>query len=90
MVRTDGRPTIAWSDSAEVVDRQLDGGSGSDILVDHCGSLVLLRPLTDGGSEFLTEHAPDDAQWLGRALAIEPRYLQGWIEAMIYLFIPFE
>ena len=45
------------------------------------GSLVLLRPLTVKAEEWLAETAPDDAQFLGRAMAIEPRFVQGVVDA---------
>lgn len=40
-----------------------------------CGSIVLLKPLTDACREWIAEHLPDDRQeWCG-AVVIEPRYV---------------
>lgn len=41
---------------------------------DH-GSIVLCTPVTDTGKEWIAEHVSDDALWHGRALVIEPRYV---------------
>lgn len=41
--------------------------------VEHHGSVSLVRPQTDAAREWLQEHT--DGQWLGSALAVEPRYL---------------
>lgn len=41
--------------------------------LENHGSLDLFRPLTDECREHLETRCPD-AQWLGGALAVEPRY----------------
>lgn len=52
-----------------------------DLSFENHGSLFLVRPLTDAGRKFLDETAPDDAQFLGLAMAVEPRYVPGVREA---------
>lgn len=54
-----------------------------DLRVENHGSLMLVRPLTDAGKEWLKETAPDDAQFMGAAMAVEPRYVGGVIYAAI-------
>ncbi|HEY5657142.1 MAG TPA: hypothetical protein VIY27_05090 [Myxococcota bacterium] len=46
-----------------------------DATIANHGSVVLLYPATDAARAWLDEHIPDDAQWFGRSLAIEPRYV---------------
>lgn len=53
-----------------------------DIHVENNGSLWLIRPLTDAGREWIDENVSDDSQWIGGALAVEPRYVQALVEGM--------
>lgn len=53
-----------------------------DVVVRSEGSLVVLWPATPSGTAFLADHAPDEAQWWGHSLVVEPRYAQRWIEGM--------
>ena len=57
---------------------------GLDALKDQCrvdfevsggGTVYLLRPLTDAAREWVAEHIPEDAQYLGDAVAVEHRYI---------------
>jgi len=52
-----------------------------DLYVENHGSLFLVRPVTREGTEWLADTAPDDAQFMGNAMAVEPRYIAGVIEA---------
>lgn len=45
------------------------------------GTLVMAYPVTDAAAAWLRETAPEDAQFRGRAMAIEPRYVQGVVDA---------
>jgi len=54
-----------------------------DFTLEKDGSIVLLWPNTLEASMWLRETAPDDAQFFGAALAIEPRYLSNVAEAAI-------
>jgi len=49
---------------------------------DH-GSLMLVRPLTKDVDEWLHEHVDPEAQWFGKALVVEPRYLPNLLNGMI-------
>lgn len=50
--------------------------------VDH-GSIVILTPTSVAARRWLNETAPDDAQWWGRGLVVEPRYLDGVLSAAV-------
>lgn len=55
----------------------------ADVLVEDHGSLVMLRPCTDFGREWMDEHLPDDAPMLGSAVAVEPRYIDPILVGML-------
>lgn len=44
-------------------------------------TLALAYPLDDETEKWLAETAPDDAQFFGKSLVIEPRYVAGFVEA---------
>jgi hypothetical protein len=56
-----------------------------DFRVDNHGSIALFVPLNQTARDWLTETAPEDAQWWraieGSAMVVEPRYVQGVIDA---------
>lgn len=54
-----------------------------DLSFENHGSLFLVRPNTRAGKNWLNETAPEDAQFLGSAMAVEPRYVEGVREAAI-------
>ena len=43
--------------------------------IENHGSICLARPETAAQREWLLETAPEDAQFFGDALALEPRYV---------------
>lgn len=47
------------------------------------GSIDLLTPLTAAAQAWMKENIPDDAQWFGGALAVEPRYAPDIVQGMI-------
>lgn len=49
--------------------------------LENHGSIWLLRPLDAAAREWLRETAPEEAQFMSDALAIEPRYVDGVVEA---------
>ena len=55
--------------------------STPDLLTENHGSLYLFHPLTENAKDWLKRTAPADAQFLGRAMAVEPRYVQGVVDA---------
>lgn len=50
--------------------------------LENHGSLFLVRPLNDAAREWLQRTAPEDAQFMGEAMAVEPRYVQGVTDAI--------
>jgi hypothetical protein len=54
-----------------------------DVLVENHGSLYLMRPQTDSAQEWIDEHIPEDAQWFGGALVVEPRYVEDIAHGMM-------
>ena len=52
------------------------------VLTDH-GSIAVLRPVTDEAREWVDENLPDDAQWFGRGVVIEPRYVGDIVEGIL-------
>ena len=53
----------------------------ADILIEDHGSVVLARPLTEAGKSWLDENVESEGwQWLGGALACEPRYVGVLVE----------
>lgn len=52
----------------------------ADIRIENHGSIVLIRPVSDAGQEWLDNNIGDDAQMFGTAIAAEPRYVQAIIE----------
>lgn len=56
----------------------------ADVEVVNEGSIVLLKPQTPEGSQWLQEHCQHESwQWFGHALAVEPRYAEAVIDGMI-------
>lgn len=53
-----------------------------DFTIENCASVILLRPLTPAAKQWLTDHMPDDAQYFGDAVAIEPRYLEDVVDGL--------
>jgi len=46
-----------------------------DFIVSGGGSVYLLLPCSDAAQAWADEHLPEDAQHLGRAIAVEHRYI---------------
>lgn len=53
-----------------------------DVIVENHGSLVLIRPMHSEAMTWLETHTPEDAQWFGGALVVEPRYVNDIINGM--------
>jgi hypothetical protein len=47
------------------------------------GSIDLLTPLTAQAQAWMKENIPNDVQWFGGALAVEPRYATDIVQGMI-------
>jgi hypothetical protein len=55
----------------------------TDVVVEYHGSVALLRPMTAEAGDWITEHcAPEPWQYLGEALACEPRYVAPIIDGL--------
>ena len=52
-----------------------------DLIFEDHGSIWLARPLTQRAVAWLADTAPEDAQFLGSAMAVEPRYVDGVCDA---------
>lgn len=50
-----------------------------DLMVENHGSIYLVRPMTERGIDWLKRTAPADAQFMGSAMAVEHRYIEGVI-----------
>lgn len=46
-------------------------------------SIVILTPLTEEAKKWVEEFLPDDKLYLGRGIAIEPRYIENVCYAII-------
>ena len=53
-----------------------------DVVVSNHGSIVTLALLTKEAQDWVSDHIPDDAQWFGGQLAVEPRYAGNVIDGM--------
>ncbi len=53
-----------------------------DVSIANHGSIFLLRPLTRAASAWFEENIGGDAQWFGRALVVEPRYVGAIVEGL--------
>ena len=55
--------------------------------IDFCvlvqGTIGLVRPLTRGASEWISEHVPHQSQWFGPALVLEQRYIAELVNRMV-------
>ena len=54
-----------------------------DVELSLHGSIDLLTPLTPEAQAWMNENIPDDAQWFGSGLAVEPRYVPDIVQGMI-------
>ena len=48
--------------------------------VDNHGSILLVHPQNQRTYDVLKRGAPENAQWWGTALVVEPRYIEGVID----------
>lgn len=51
--------------------------------IENHGTIVLIRPLTPDVATWLSENVDPDAQWFGRALVCEPRYVEPLVVGLI-------
>jgi len=53
-----------------------------DFTVENHGSIFLLRPNTKAAQAWIDSNIPEDAQYLGNAVAIEHRYIMDIIDGI--------
>ena len=53
-----------------------------DVMVTNRGSIVTLTLLTKEAKDWVSENIPDDAQYFGGQLVVEPRYVDNVIAGM--------
>lgn len=53
-----------------------------DFTFENHFSLWLVRPNNRSAAEHLRENVSDEAQWMGDALAVEPRYISDLAESL--------
>jgi hypothetical protein len=58
--------------------KTLDG----DIRISNQGSIFMVYPLSDAGTEWLDEHIGEESTWFGGGLAVEHRYIEDLVEGM--------
>lgn len=56
------------------------------VSLDNHGSIMLLRPITDGVQEWLTENT--EGTWFAGGLVVEPRYVVGLLQGIAEDFLP--
>lgn len=54
----------------------------SDFFFVNHGSIHLLTPLTEAAKEWVAVNLPEDAQYFGKSVAIEPRYSQNILDGI--------
>lgn len=54
----------------------------SDFTVSGHGSVYLITPADRAALNVLEARAPEDAQWLGRSLAVEWRYVAEFVDGL--------
>jgi len=54
----------------------------TDVLVSNHGSLWLVEPVSDAARDWLNENLSAERQYLGRAVAVEPRYVDDLVRGL--------
>jgi hypothetical protein len=58
-------------------------GAVMKLRLENHGSIWLARPLDTDAVNWLNASVPDDTQYFGNALVIEPRYVGGFCDACV-------
>jgi hypothetical protein len=53
-----------------------------DFWVQNHGSLYLLIPQTEAAQDWVGENIPDDAQWFGKGIVVEHRYIYDIVDGI--------
>ena len=54
----------------------------ADFAIQNHGSIYLLEPKTPEADEWVEEHLPDNAMWMGHSVAVEHRYIGNIIDGI--------
>ena len=60
----------------------MSNNSLPDFTVSNQGSIFLVTPLNDTARDWLEENISEDSQYLGRALAVEHRYIENLLQGL--------
>jgi len=52
----------------------------TDFIIDTQRSVFAVIPVSDEAKAWIDEHVADDAHWLGNALVVEHRFIDGLID----------
>ncbi len=55
----------------------------ADLYIENHGSIFLLYPVSEAGTEWIEEHIPDDAMIWGDAVVVEHRYIADIAEGVM-------
>lgn len=55
----------------------------TDVKITGYPSLIAFKPITKEAKEWVAEHIPDDASWLGDAFYVEHRYAENIAVGMV-------
>ena len=58
----------------------MDATTSLDFTVEYHGSIALVEPQNKAAAAYLRWHT--DGQWFGKALAVEPRYLDSLLDSL--------
>lgn len=70
-----------WVD-AHIAEQATAAARKPDVFVRNEGSIFLVTPISEAAREWMKEHIPDDAQYMGRSLVVEHRYVEDIINGM--------
>jgi len=67
----------------ELIPGFLEPNQQPQFQIENHGSITLFRPLNDAGREWLKRTAPEDAPFMGSAMAVEPSYVGDVADAIL-------
>lgn len=56
--------------------------TGPDVTLANHGSIVLVTPMTKAAKTWIDANVSDEAQWFGKSLVVEPRYVWNLVKGM--------
>ena len=73
-------PMNVWS----VIEPCIPAPVCPDFTVKNEGTIYLLTPLTNFANTWVEEHISDDAQWWGRSIIVEHRFIRNILAGITY------